>query len=267
MKKKLILIITLLLIITFSGSALAIESVTPKFAEPSNLKWQQLPTKNDVPIDKVWTIKFSRSFSAEEISAITVQCDDSFVPVRINQIDDTKVTVSPVENYLPGRKYCLKIFLENGKQSFMNFYPATDTAYNRLNPAPMDIVQKISDSENSFDTKITRIYRGQEAFNIMCEMYEYNKNHPAPTDYEYILIKADTLYARLSGDDDSENLFPSRFKLYTQNYEEYSIYSSITIPSEYSYSKEVYSGGRAEGYMNFLVKKTDKYPTIKYNPT
>jgi hypothetical protein len=267
LKKKLVLFVTLLLLATFGGTALATGSYAPKFAEPSNPKWHQFETKNNVPTDKVWTIDFRRSFSSEEISAITVQCDDLFVPVKVTQINDDKATVAPVENYLPGRKYCLKVFLENGKQYFMNFYPAAETAYSRLNPAPFYTVQEVKDDEDCFQTRITEFYRGEKAFDKLCDMFDYNINRPAPEGYEYILIKADTLYSRLSGDDDSKDLYPGNFKLYSQNYEEYSIYSPMTIPSANRYSTEVYSGGRADGYIDFLVKKTDKYPVIRYNPT
>jgi hypothetical protein len=267
MKKKLLLIFTLLLLFIFSNSALAIETATPKFADPYDSSWQRFNTKTDVPADKVWTIDFSRGFSSEEISAITVQCDDVFVPVKITQLDEGRATVDPIEDYQPGKKYCLKILLENGKKYYMYFYVAEFQEYSRLNPTPIYIEREIHDEKQSFETRITELFRGEGAFEIACAMYDWNKSKTPPEGYEYLLIKVATTYKQLSGEDESYNIDRYKFDLYTQNYEEYTVDSNLHFPSLYRYDRTVYNGGHSEGYISFLVKKTDKYPVIKYNPT
>lgn len=82
----------------------------------------KLPTKYNIRLDKMWTVKFNRRVKTYEIDAIVIQHGVDFVPVNITIAGTDKVTVTPERPYIGGEKYSMKIFLSNGKKYSMDFY-------------------------------------------------------------------------------------------------------------------------------------------------
>ncbi len=75
-----------------------------------------------VALDEAWLITFNRPFLLEEIDGIVIERDNSFIPVDIQLIaEEGQIIVTPVDSYLPGETYNLRIFLENLKRYKMHF--------------------------------------------------------------------------------------------------------------------------------------------------
>jgi hypothetical protein len=148
----------------------------------------------------------------------------------------------------------------------MNFSPSTNATYSRLNPAPLSEWQEVAKDGIKYKTRITKFYRGEDAFNKMIELTRFNANKPALDGYEYILIKAETIYSQEHSSDDTVSIDPGDFSIYTQNYERYTGPTPAYLGDEIKYYKVFYDNGYCEGYLHFMVKKDDKYPVIQYDP-
>lgn len=138
MKKKSIKIVSIIMILSiiFSMNVFAKEE-TPKFDEygfniskrvtsfsqlkASSIEWTTFETKEDVPLDKFWTINFSKDVQINQIEAIVIERNEEFIPVRIVLVEGSEVAVVPVYGFSGDTEYTLKIFLENGKNYKMNF--------------------------------------------------------------------------------------------------------------------------------------------------
>ncbi len=91
------------------------------FSIQSN-RWNILSPKDDVALDKEWTVKFNQTFSAKDIDGMVIEKNDVFIPVRIELLNDQKqAIVTPVDDYEPNESYSLRIFLNNGNRYKMNF--------------------------------------------------------------------------------------------------------------------------------------------------
>jgi len=90
------------------------------FSNSSN--WEYFPVEKNVPLNKAWTVVFSKEFTIDEIDGIVIQKDDKFIPVEIELSGNDRVTVKPVYSYEPNSKYTLKIFLNNSKRYSKDFY-------------------------------------------------------------------------------------------------------------------------------------------------
>lgn len=134
---------TMILLICFNASAKGTtyyNKVSPRAllqATQSSDDFIQLPSKTNVSLDKMWTIKFSSDISIDKIEGIVVQKDAQFVPVNITVSDKDKITVQPLSSYSGNSAYSLKIFLNNGKKYNMDFTTENssrnaDTANNNL---------------------------------------------------------------------------------------------------------------------------------------
>ena len=84
--------------------------------------WRYMTVKNDVPLNKLWTITLSRDFIIDEIDGIVIEKDNEFIPVSISLLEGNKMTVKPVKSYARDSKYTLKIFLNNLNRYSMDFY-------------------------------------------------------------------------------------------------------------------------------------------------
>lgn len=85
-------------------------------------KWEILPEKYDVPLDKEWTIKFSREFQISEIDGIVIEKNNNFFPVAIEMLpEEKKAIVTPEAPYQAEARYNLRIFLNNLNRYKMYF--------------------------------------------------------------------------------------------------------------------------------------------------
>lgn len=87
----------------------------------SSSSFNQLTPKDNVSLDRTWTIKFNSDVTMDKIEGIVIQKDTQFIPVVINKISNDSITVKPVNSYEKGSKYSLKLFLSNGKKHNMDF--------------------------------------------------------------------------------------------------------------------------------------------------
>ncbi len=77
---------------------------------------------NPIGLNESLLVTLNRSFTTEEIKEIVIEHEYSFIDLKITLKEDEKqVIVTPVDPYLPGETYCLKIFLSNQKQYKMIF--------------------------------------------------------------------------------------------------------------------------------------------------
>lgn len=77
--------------------------------------WQTLSSSHKVPLDKVWTIKFSSQVFKEAIDGITISQEGHFIPVEIIITGD-EARVKPRDEFKGNTSYELRIFLNNGKR-------------------------------------------------------------------------------------------------------------------------------------------------------
>lgn len=62
------------------------------FSNSSN--WEYFPVEKNVPLNKAWTVVFSKEFTIDEIDGIVIQKDDKFIPVEIELSGNDRVTVN-----------------------------------------------------------------------------------------------------------------------------------------------------------------------------
>lgn len=126
MKKIFLLLLTVLLLIP--DSALACPPPEPVLIEEYEdfRRAATVEIVDNVPIDKVWTITFSKEVdydSAREHIVIEDVADGTKVPIEIRSIQ-SEVKVNAIEGYQPGREYVLKIVEglkeANGKSTLKN---------------------------------------------------------------------------------------------------------------------------------------------------
>lgn len=94
----------------------------------NNFEWETFPSKSNVPLDKMWTVEFSRSFNIKEVDAAVIEHGNQFIPVTITKTASNKLAISPRDGFAGNTNYTLKIFLSNGKRYKMDF---TTRASNR----------------------------------------------------------------------------------------------------------------------------------------
>lgn len=83
--------------------------------------FNQLTSKDNVSLDRAWTITFNDQVTMDKIDGIVIQKGSQFIPVNITINDNQSITIKPVNPYEKASKYSLKIFLSNGKKHSMDF--------------------------------------------------------------------------------------------------------------------------------------------------
>lgn len=81
----------------------------------------QFMMKEDVCVDKVWTVKFSDIATKDKIEKIVVQKHGIDIPVKVSYLGNEKVLVAPLNDYGYNEMYYLKVFLKNKKSYVMGF--------------------------------------------------------------------------------------------------------------------------------------------------
>lgn len=138
--KKLALgcIISAALLLTSNSTVSAAQTIqfsnsSSKILMSSASSFTELPAKNNVKLDKAWTITFSNNIDMNKIDGILVQKDSDFVPVSIAISGKNTISVKPINSYVPNSKYTLKVFLSSGTKYSMDFTTKNTTDTNDIN--------------------------------------------------------------------------------------------------------------------------------------
>ncbi|MCH5138399.1 hypothetical protein JMF89_14475 [Clostridiaceae bacterium UIB06] len=81
----------------------------------------QLPAQSNISLNKAWTITFTEEITWNKIEGISIQKDSSFVPITVNKLTSTTLSITPAIFYEANSKYTLKVFLTNGKKYSLDF--------------------------------------------------------------------------------------------------------------------------------------------------
>ncbi|WP_077369474.1 PPC domain-containing protein [Anaerosalibacter sp. Marseille-P3206] len=103
-------------------------------AKSSN--WETFPSKTNIDLEKVWTVKFSSTVNMENLDGIAIEKDNQFIPVRITKTKYDTITVQPIDSFSGNSEYTMRIFLNNGRKYKMNFY--TKPEYRNADIEPND---------------------------------------------------------------------------------------------------------------------------------
>lgn len=148
---------------------------------------------------------------------------------------------------------------------------AEENQYSRNNPAPINTIQTYTHKNQSTgmplyspgytaNIRVLETIRGDKAWKMIEDANMYNST--PKEGYEYIIAKV--AFSALSVQEDaSVKVSYYDFDFFSGNNEEYdSVYVSIDKLGELS--KNIYSGGNAEGYIVGMVKTDDKSPKLVY---
>ncbi len=101
-----------------------IVNVTDYTSSPGNgaMEFIQLPEVHDVPLDKVWSIKFNRELLEQDIVNVKLLQGNNEIPIQTAVNPQNKeITVTPRSAFKPNRTYRLLIMIENGRNYEMVF--------------------------------------------------------------------------------------------------------------------------------------------------
>lgn len=87
--------------------------------------WYEFDEKYDVPLNKEWTITFSGEVTHDKIDGMVIEIDKKFIPVEIELSGSNTATVKSVKPFEEGKRYTMKVFLNNGKRYKMYFNTIT----------------------------------------------------------------------------------------------------------------------------------------------
>lgn len=136
--------------------------------------------------------------------------------------------------------------------------------YSRTNPAPVNTEQAyLNDSKYSTKYRATlevkEVIRGSSAWSKIKAENMYNDEAPAGKEYVLAKIKATV---NSVDDEKSINFSSYDFKAFSGTNSEYSR-ASVVCPKP-DFGGSVYAGGSTEGYVVFLVDKSDTNPKFVY---
>ncbi|WP_411678845.1 protease inhibitor I42 family protein [Clostridium thailandense] len=81
--------------------------------DDSILNWTKLPTKEDVSVNKAWSIKFTKPINKESLSNYSIYVKDdkyNIVDTNFQQSEDGQtINIFPTSNYFPGHSYSLYV--------------------------------------------------------------------------------------------------------------------------------------------------------------
>lgn len=132
-------------------------------------------------------------------------------------------------------------------------------SYNRQNPAPVGVAQTINVSnfleKYTATMSITETLRGDEAWTKIKAANMFND--AAPSGKEYILAKVKVSVSNVSND---KAVAFNAYSLtaYSTNNVEYD--TPIVVEPDPVFEGKLYNGGSLEGYVAFLVNKSDASP-------
>jgi len=134
----------------------------------------------------------------------------------------------------------------------------------RSNPLPLQKTATIDDEIYNdagdtfaikFDLTVLEVIRGQEAYDMLMSMNEFNE--PAPEGYEWVLAKTKVKFVESETEDIP--FFIDGVMNFTMVSENGDIYSGdVYATTEPDFSFEMYVGSEKEGYITGLVKAGEK---------
>lgn len=99
-------------------------NVTQYGNRPGNgaIEFIQLPEQNDIPLDKIWSIKFNRQLLEKDIVNVQLLQGTDEIPVHTSINPQNKeIIVAPSTPFKPNKTYYLFIMIENGRNYEMMF--------------------------------------------------------------------------------------------------------------------------------------------------
>lgn len=141
---------------------------------------------------------------------------------------------------------------------------SVDKSYSRTTPAPVGVEQTYT-SNSKYSTshtttiKIVESYRGSSAWSKIKDANMFNDEPPAGKEYILVKVKA---YVKSVKDDKAVNFSSYDFTPFSGSNSEYSRASVVEPDPEFGGS--VYAGGSTEGYIAFLVDKSDTSPKVVF---
>ncbi|WP_051541770.1 glucosaminidase domain-containing protein [Clostridium lundense] len=125
-----------------------------KAAGSSNINWNSYYpnyktfTKfNDVPIDKKFTIRFSKSLDKNLVNSSLIEIKDSnmnSIPITIN-IKNDKIEVIPKSNLNYGQAYCLIINSNKNKKGWIKYGAISPIKVKTIAPLPNDNTNEVKE--------------------------------------------------------------------------------------------------------------------------
>lgn len=100
-------------------------------AATSDSNWITLDEVSNVPVNKEFVVNFSDEVQNDKIDGIVIEKDNTYIPVEIKKLDTNKIKIIPVNNYDFNSRYCIKIFLSNGKKYCKYFNTVSATISNQ----------------------------------------------------------------------------------------------------------------------------------------
>ena len=86
----------------------------------------ELDSKENVPIDKMWTVRFNQEVALDKIIAMSIKRGNRFLAIDIDLIGDSRATITPRDNYEYGMEYSVSICLTSGRWYTMKFRTIED---------------------------------------------------------------------------------------------------------------------------------------------
>lgn len=142
--------------------------------------------------------------------------------------------------------------------------PAQTSSYNRNNPAPTGIAQKVTVDtileQYTAEVTVKEVIRGEKAWEMIKAANMFNKE--TGLDEEYVLVKINIKVSDVK-DDKKVDVSPVNFKVYSKDNVEYKDTGSV-VPPEPALRTSLYTDGEHEGYAVYKVKKSDADPKLVY---
>lgn len=89
---------------------------------PRSVDFIHLPEQKNVPLNKIWSVKFDRIFSNPNIATIKLYNGATEIPITLSpNLKNKEIIVTPKSNYEPNAAYHLEIIVLNGKKYSMRF--------------------------------------------------------------------------------------------------------------------------------------------------
>lgn len=196
------------------------------------------------------------------LNSMTVKLDNK--STKIDTITYNNTVYVPLNKIadLNNKKTTINIKTNSIELNDKNIPTSTTIGYSRTLPVNLNtpLTIQLDNSLYKFRNKVTikGIIRGEEAWNAI---YAANQSNEEPrTGYEYILAKVSVEVL------DGQNSYTPSFTDFALVSEKGKVYPNISVvePKPDLEESSLYKGANTEGWITFLVEKSDLKPTIAY---
>jgi hypothetical protein len=104
----------------------------------------ELGSKENVAIDKEWTVEFNQEVQLDKIFAMSIKKGDLYIPVKIDISGEKEAKITSVYNYQCNTEYSVDIALINGNQYKMDFVTVQQE---NLNVSDFEYIKKPNSNE------------------------------------------------------------------------------------------------------------------------